>query len=71
MENDAQRRMLRVREAASLIGLSVSFLNKLRCTGDGPQFIKVGRSVLYDPADLSAWLDRRRRLSTSDTGESR
>lgn len=71
MDNDAQRRMLRVREAASLIGLSVSLLNKLRCTGDGPQFIKVGRSVLYDPADLSAWLDRRRRLSTSDTGESR
>jgi predicted DNA-binding transcriptional regulator AlpA len=62
------RRMLRVSEAATFLGLSVSFLNKLRCAGAGPAFRKIGRAVVYDPADLEAWLVDRRRISTSDTG---
>jgi predicted DNA-binding transcriptional regulator AlpA len=62
------RRMLRVREAAELTGLSVSYLNKLRVTGMGPRFRKLGRAVAYDPADVQEWLDRHSRASTSDQG---
>lgn len=65
------RRMLRVTEAATYLALSVSFLNKLRCSGGGPVFRKIGRAVLYDPADLEAWLSDRRRVSTSDDGARR
>lgn len=61
-------RLLRVTEAAQLLGVSVSFLNKLRCHGGGPAFCKVGRAVAYDPSDLAAWLKSRRRVSTSDEG---
>lgn len=64
----SERRMLRVGEAAKFLALSVSFLNKLRCSGGGPAFRKIGRAVLYDPADLEAWLSERRRVSTSDDG---
>jgi predicted DNA-binding transcriptional regulator AlpA len=63
-----ERRMLRVTEAANFLSLSASFLNKLRCSGGGPAFRKIGRAVLYDPADLESWLSDRRRTSTSDDG---
>jgi predicted DNA-binding transcriptional regulator AlpA len=63
-----ERRMFRVAEAASMLGLSASFLNKLRFTGKGPPFRKVGKAVLYDPVDLEAWLAGHRRTSTSGDG---
>jgi len=66
-----ERRMLRVTEAANFLSLSASFLNKLRCSGGGPAFRKIGRAVLYDPADLESWLSDRRRVSTSDDGSGR
>lgn len=56
--------------AAEHIGLSVSTLNKLRVFGGGPVFLKLGRRVKYDVADLDAWLASRRRRSTSDDGGS-
>lgn len=39
-------------------------------TGDSPPFFKVGRRVLYDRAELEAWLSLRKRRSTSDHGSS-
>jgi predicted DNA-binding transcriptional regulator AlpA len=54
-----------VEQAAEYIGVSESFLNKARLTGDGPVFLKLGRLVAYDRTDLDAWLRSRRRTSTS------
>lgn len=58
--------MLRPEGASHFTGLAVATLAKLRLTGDGPKFIKVGRVVVYDPNDLLAWLHGNRRNSTSD-----
>jgi len=41
-------------------------LNKRRVFGDGPPFLKIGRSVRYRPSDLDAWAATRLRKSTSD-----
>ncbi|MDL2401569.1 helix-turn-helix transcriptional regulator [Rhizobium mayense] len=60
-----QRRMLRTEDASNYTGLSASTLTKLRLTGGGPAYIKLGKSVVYDPADLDAWLSSKRRRSTS------
>ncbi|MHC2457683.1 putative DNA-binding transcriptional regulator AlpA [Rhizobium leguminosarum] len=60
-----QRRMLRTEDAAAYTAVSASTLNKLRLTGGGPEYIKLGKSVVYDPADLDAWLSSKRRRSTS------
>jgi predicted DNA-binding transcriptional regulator AlpA len=60
-----QRRMLRTEDAANYTGLSASTLNKLRLSGDGPSYIKIGKSVVYDPTDLDEWLSTKRRRSTS------
>lgn len=59
------RRMLRTDDAANYVGVSASTLNKLRLAGGGPEYIKLGKSVVYDPADLDAWLASNRRSSTS------
>jgi predicted DNA-binding transcriptional regulator AlpA len=53
-------------EAAQYLGLSASTLSKRRVFGGGPQYLKLGRRVVYDTRDLDAWLDAHRRTSTSD-----
>ncbi len=52
--------VLRPKEAAVFLGVSVSHLAKLRCWGGGPIFCKVGtRGVGYRIEDLKIWLDKR------------
>jgi predicted DNA-binding transcriptional regulator AlpA len=55
---------VRVRDAANYVGLSKSTLDKLRMGSDGPNYLKVGRAVIYHVADLDAWLASKRRAST-------
>jgi predicted DNA-binding transcriptional regulator AlpA len=63
------RRVLTVREAAARVGLSKPTLDKLRVYGGGPVYIKIGRRVVYDPADIDSWLATHRRVSTSEHSE--
>lgn len=57
------------RDAAAYCGLGKSTFDKLRLTGSGPTFCRpTPRRVVYDVADLDAWLTSRRRRSTSDVG---
>jgi hypothetical protein len=62
------RRLLDTKGAAEYLDCSTFLLEKLRITGGGPVFIKISNSVRYDVRDLEAYLDSRRRTSTSDTG---
>jgi predicted DNA-binding transcriptional regulator AlpA len=57
---------LRVAAASEYTGLSQSTLNKLRVFGGGPQYLKLGRSVIYDTRALDAWLASNGRRSTSE-----
>lgn len=57
------------RQAAEILGVSESYLAKLRClTSTGPRFLKLGKSVRYVTADLHAWAEANARRSTSDDG---
>lgn len=60
--------LLTTAEAAERLGVSASYMNKLRLVGGGPAFVKMGARVAYDPADLVAWLDGQKRHSTSEYG---
>lgn len=62
------RTLLRTTEAARRLGLSRSWLEKLRLTGDGPTFVRVGsRAIAYWSDDLMRWADSRPRFrSTSE-----
>lgn len=59
------RKKLSTYQAAEYLGLGKSTLDKLRLTGGGPIFIKIGKRIVYDPADLDTWFDRHKRSSTS------
>ena len=54
------------REAADFLRLSLSWLAKARMRGDGPPYVKLGRSVRYREGALVQWLKSRARLSTSE-----
>ena len=58
-----------VKGAAAYTGFGEGYLNKLRCKGGGPVFIKRAGVVRYDPDDLDAWLASMKRRSTSETKE--
>ena len=59
--------LLDVSAAAAWLGLSKSTLDKMRCYGTGPRFIRAsGKAVRYDPADLAAFAEGRRQHRTSD-----
>ena len=53
-------------QAAKLVGLAPSTLAKLRLSGNGPLYCKLGRRVVYRRADLEAWLQSRTARDTSD-----
>lgn len=64
------RQLLNTSEAAKYLRLARQTLNAARSAGTSPPYIKIGRRVLYDLADLDRFLDSRRRVSTSDPGPS-
>lgn len=51
---------------AERLGVTEGYLAKLRLTGDGPTYTKIGRRVVYDPHDVQAWLNARKLNSTSE-----
>ena len=66
------KRIVRTREAAEYVGLSASTLEKRRLSGDGPRFVRLGgKAIGYDLKDLDEWIDRQRRMSTSEYGQTK
>ena len=63
---ETANRRLRTTQAAEYLNLSKSTLEKLRLTGGGPRYAKLGKIVIYGQSDLDAWTEARMRMSTSD-----
>jgi excisionase family DNA binding protein len=59
-------RLLTPKEAAELLKVSSSWLAKARMRGDGPPFIKIGRSIRYSELALLQWMKSHQHLSTSE-----
>jgi hypothetical protein len=51
--------------AALFLGVGKTYLEKLRCNGGGPVFVKLGRRVTYRRVDLETWIAAHRRASTA------
>ena len=64
---DTKPRYLDTRRAAAYLGISPSTLNRMRVSGDGPRYSKLGRRVVYDIADLDAWVEERKRRFTAES----
>ena len=50
-------RLLNEREVAKMAAVSTSWLQKMRLTGSGPKYFKLGKTVRYAESDVLAWLD--------------
>lgn len=59
--------MLNVEKVAELLDLSPKTLAHWRCNGTGPRHARIGGRILYDPADISSWVEARKVQSTSET----
>ena len=59
--------ILTTSEAARYLGLAMSTLNKWRCHGGGPVFVKLGRAVRYRHEDLDTYISTRSLSSTSQS----
>ena len=59
------RRLLLPETAAVMLGVSKASLARWRCDGTGPIFVKIGGRVGYAEGDLAAWVEARRRSTTS------
>jgi predicted DNA-binding transcriptional regulator AlpA len=57
---------LSVREAAAHLNVSKSWLDKRRLDGNGPPYLKMGRRVAYDLADLELFAASMKRQHTSE-----
>jgi prophage regulatory protein len=53
-------RMLRIDETSELTTLPVSTLRYLRHLGEGPPAFRLGRRLVYDQADVLAWIAERK-----------
>jgi len=58
--------LLRTTEAAEYVGLAPVTLERMRLTGEGPSFAKLGRAVRYRLQDLDNWVASRLVRSTSE-----
>ncbi len=67
MDNTFSHALINEQKAADRLGVSVATLRRWRWSGNGPGFVKIGRAVRYDPADLQAFIEAGRRTSTSDS----
>lgn len=61
-------RLLNEKEVAGLLGISTRSLQNYRVDGGGPEFIRIGRRVAYEPAAVRCWIAAQRRRSTADQG---
>ena len=52
-------------QTADIIGLSVKTLRRMRYEMRGPQYLKLGRRVVYSETDLNNWL-KNNRVETND-----
>lgn len=58
--------LIKARALSEQLCVTEGTLAKWRLYGGGPDFIRVGRRIAYDPNDVAAWLDARRVSSTSE-----
>ena len=56
--------LLEIDDVSAILRVSRSLLAKWRMHGRGPRFMKVGRRILYETAEVRRWLEAQERSST-------
>lgn len=61
--------LLDTAQAAKRLSLSVSLLAKLRLSGEGPEYVKLGTAVRYRPESLEKYISERSFRSTAEADQ--
>ncbi|MFW5453531.1 helix-turn-helix transcriptional regulator [Thioalkalivibrio sulfidiphilus] len=62
-------RLMTPAEVQQLLGKSKAWLDRSRLEGNGPPYVKIGRTVRYRADDVAAWLNGNVRASTWENRE--
>ncbi|WP_340109417.1 helix-turn-helix domain-containing protein [Pikeienuella sp. HZG-20] len=57
MKLETATRLMTRDEVAEIYGISKRHLELTPSRGEGPAFVRIGRSVRYRPTDVAAWLE--------------
>jgi hypothetical protein len=60
-------KLFNTHETAETTRLTPRLLALMRINGTGPRYVKLGRQVFYDAADVVAWIDGNKRSRTSNS----
>ena len=66
---DGEEPLWTTEQGARFCNESKSTWDKRRLAGEGPPFLKLGRSVRYRPSDVRDWMKSQLRRSTSQRPE--
>jgi len=66
MEIDAKYKLLREREVAEILNISIYTVQRFRISGKGPKFCKISGSVRYLLSDVQDYIQNQTVTSTSD-----
>ncbi|MCB4209172.1 helix-turn-helix transcriptional regulator [Arthrobacter sp. UM1] len=64
--NPLPPRMLTTDDLAAFLAITPDEVKRMRVTGTGPEYVKLGRRVRYLPRDLYAWLEENRHGSPAE-----
>lgn len=56
MASDDELRVMRSKEVAAVLGVSMSTLAKWRGKGNGPRYVKIGSQVRYRAVDVGEYI---------------
>jgi excisionase family DNA binding protein len=59
--------VIRIRDAAQILGISVGGLRNLVNRGDGPPALRIGHLIGFRKTDLEEWLRARAMTSASES----
>ena len=63
---EAVARWVATKAAAVRVGLHTDTLRKMRSTGGGPRYARVGGAIRYDLRELDAWMAERTFATTAE-----
>lgn len=68
---DENRKYISTADAADMLSVSDKTLERLRCTGNGPEYCKIGSRVIYPVDKLHSWVQSQTHSSTSAYNQGR
>ena len=57
----SNKTFMTTKEVARYLSVSTSWLEQLRCRGEGPPYYKLGGKVLYEKSEVDAWFESHRK----------